>query len=158
MRKISVFFLLPGFLLLACGETKEPTNNATPKDMDSVPAMETSDNNSGEDPSYEGPKVFYWDYDEQRGTEEAIMFSKEDALAEMKKLPETDGNFFGLELSDGKIVQFMYDGGKKTWFLDIPNPVTQESYNADLTIDDVLKIISDVYDGKSADDIKAAYK
>jgi len=103
------------------------------------------------------PKVFYYDYTEKRGTEDAIDMSQDDALAALKSLPEEDGNYFGMELSDGSVVQFMYDGNKSGWFLDIPDPKTQESYNADVTMDDAVNIIGDVYGGKSADDIQAAY-
>jgi hypothetical protein len=146
--------LFPALILLvsSCGETKE-----TERPLAVV--EEVPEQSQVKDPVIMAePKVFYYDYNEQRGTEDGIVMSKENAIAEMQNLPESDGNFFGMELSDGTIVQFMYDGPKATWFLDIPNPVTQESYNADLSPEDVEKIISDVYDGKSADDIKAAYK
>lgn len=153
----SLFLALPlAFILVSCGdESKEPEtqvvhdNHADTQTTSNI-ATPPADMNTD-------PKVFYYDYDEQRGTEEGIPMTKEDAIAELKKLPETDGNFFGMELADGKIVQFMYDGNKKTWFLDIPNPVTQESFNVDLTLDDAVKITGDVFDGKSAEDIHEAY-
>lgn len=135
---------------MSCGETKQPETPAVVEDQQEQTNV-TPPVTMGE------PKVFYYDYTEQRGVEEALVMSKEDALREMKNLPEADGNFFGMELSDGSIVQFMYDEKKATWFLDIPNPVTQESYNADITMDDAVKIIGDVFGGKSADDVKAAY-
>jgi hypothetical protein len=104
------------------------------------------------------PKVFYYDYTEQRGTKDAIEMSEADALEALNGLPEEDGNFLGMELSDGNIVQFMYDGNKSGWFLDIPDPETQQSYNADVTIDDVKKIVSDIFAGKTANEIQNAYK
>lgn len=148
----SILLFAPLILLTAsCGETKQPETQPT--------VEETPKQDQVKDPvTLAEPKVFYYDYTEQRGTEDGIVMSKGDAVAEIQNLPATDGNFFGMELSDGTIVQFMYDGPKATWFLDIPNPVTQESYNADITMDDAVKIIEDVYSGKSADDIKAAYK
>ncbi len=153
MKKSILLYSSLILLSTSCGETYQPN-------ADSVPvAKEVTANDQPSEPvAMSDPKVFYYDYVGQRGAEEALVMSKEDALTEMKNLPEEDGNFFGLELSDGKIVQFMYDEKKATWFLDIPNPVTQDSYNADVTRDDVLKIISDVYDGKNADDVTAAYK
>lgn len=148
-------FLLLSIILLvlsSCGETRE--TETTPVVIEEAPEQ-----NQVADPvKMAEPKIFYYDYTEQRGTEDGIVMSEGDAVAEIQNLPATDGNFFGMELSDGTIVQFMYDGPKATWFLDIPNPVTQESYNADITMDDAVKIIEDIYSGKSADDIKAAYQ
>lgn len=150
MKKLLLLNSTLILLAVSCGETKQPETTADSEDVLSQEFIEPI--------AIIEPKVFYYDYVEKRGVEEALVMSKEDALKEMENLPATDGNFFGLELSDGSIVQFMYDGNKATWFLDIPNPVTQESYNADVTMDDALKIIGDVYGGKSADDVRKAYQ
>lgn len=149
--------LLYSTLVLLCASCSESSTNAgtvSSENVDTPPAMQEPP-----DPVvYEAPKVFYYDYTEQRGVEEALVMSKEDALKEMQNLPASDGNFFGMELTDGSIVQFMYDEKKATWFLDIPNVVTQESFNADVSRDEMLEIIADVFGGKTAEEIQLAYK
>lgn len=128
---------------------------------DSVPpAAQDSGSTSAAQPSasFAAPKVFYYDYTEKRTSgDEPVDMSKDEALEILKTLPVSDGNFFGLDLGDRGIVQFMYDD-KGTLMLDIPDPETMESFQQNTTLDEALKIVGDVYDGKSPDDVKEMVK
>lgn len=152
MRKTHIAFLLSVVFAASCGE---PADNIISGSNDTAVKAAADENVTRNTDDVKPPKGFYWNYDVPTGVEEAVDMTEEEAVKIMTELSESDGNFFGLELWDGSIVQFMYDGQNKTWFLDIPNPVTQESHNSDVTRDEVIEIIHQVYDGADSDVIKA---
>lgn len=149
--KATIALIVPVLLLMSCGDNKEPENALT--DTSSLltqpvnePAMEPASMNQ--------PKMFYWNYDENKGVETAAFVPQDEALKTMESLPDTDGNFLGLEMAEAEIVQFMYQDGRGL-VLDIPN--VDEPVDKVITMEQCVKIIKDLYAGKSAGDIAKAY-
>ena len=100
-------------------------------------------------------KLYYWDYDMDGGiaSDKPEQTTLTDALQYMEELSETDGNFLGFELADGKIIQFMHDENLGL-LLDIPDIEEGGSYTKTLDLDACLQIIRDLYNGKKPMDIE----
>lgn len=148
-------FLFTALFAISCGDKPVTEANDSLNDTAS-----TSTDNAVVKPEASSvtPKVFYYDYTEKKTSgDEPLAMTEDEAVEVLKTLPVSDGNFFGLDLGDNGVVQFMYDA-KGVLTLDIPDPETMESFAQEVTLDEALKIVGDVYDGKSADDVKEMMK
>jgi len=99
-------------------------------------------------------KLFYCDYDRDESIEsdDAEHMTAAQAVSLMENLFFSDGNFLGLELPGGEIVQFMYDDAQGL-LLDIPDVEKGGSYVKAIDREECLQIIRDMYDGKKPGDI-----
>lgn len=99
-------------------------------------------------------KVFYQDYDsgESMESDDEYMAPLEEALEIFEGISDTDGNFFGLELESGEILQFMHDENRGL-VVDIPVISEGGSYTKITDMPSALQYISDMYAGKKPLDI-----
>lgn len=104
---------------------------------------------------HETLKVFCCDYDsgESITSEDECLLSVDESIECMESLSDTDGNFFGIELPDGAIVQFMHDDNRGL-ILDIPDVAEGGSHTRVVDPAMSLQIIRDMYNGKSPRDIE----
>ncbi|TND10478.1 MAG: hypothetical protein FD123_120 [Bacteroidetes bacterium] len=100
-------------------------------------------------------KLFYWNYDADEGVSSDDHYEAplEETIECMENLPDSDGNFLGLELPDGEIIQFMHDDNRGL-YLDIPVVNEGGSYAKVIDISACLDIIRDMYTGKKPRDIE----
>lgn len=99
-------------------------------------------------------KIFYQDYDsgESMDSDDAYRATLIEAQKIFEGISETDGNFFGLELDSGEIVQFMHDENRGL-VLDIPVVAEGGSYTKITGMPEALQYISAMYSGKKPLDI-----
>jgi hypothetical protein len=154
MKPLTVLLLL---LLLFSSCANEQTDTRSSTDTHELKS-DTSDTQATKpvstNPATALPEVYYWNYDTNTGIEKARVMSHDEAWEIMETLPATDGNFFGLRRGDD-IVQFIYDDNLGL-LLDIPN-TDSGGYEKVVSMDECEKIISDVFAGKSGDDVALAY-
>lgn len=99
-------------------------------------------------------KIFYQDYDtgESMDSDDEYMAPLIEAQEIFEGISETDGNFFGIELESGEILQFMHDENRGL-LLDIPAVAEGGSYTKVTNMPEALQYISDMYSGKKPLDI-----
>ena len=100
-------------------------------------------------------RLFYCDYekDEDIPSENALQCKEEEALDYMRNLSGADGNFLGIILPDEKTVQFMQQEGGSV-YIDIPAMEMGGAYTKETSLEEVLKVISEVYGGMDPLDIE----
>ncbi len=152
----AALFLVAAFFVISCGDKSADEARDSVKDTTSSSSTNTMATPTGT--SSVTPKVFWFDYTEKKTSgDEPVDMGKDEAIQTLQALPVTDGNFFGVDLGRNGIVQFMYNE-KNVLLLDIPDPVAMESFQKEITMEQAVKVVSDVYDGKSADDVKEMIK
>lgn len=100
-------------------------------------------------------KIYYQDYDsdESMESDDEYMAPLYEAREIFEGISETDGNFFGLELESGEILQFMHDENRGL-VLDIPVTAEGGSYTKVTDMASALQYIGEMYSGKKPRDIE----
>ena len=87
-------------------------------------------------------RVFLMDYERDRDipAEEPITRTLEETLDEFDRLSDTEGNFLGICLPGGGVVQFIYDD-EEGLTIDVPQPERRGSLTRSASFDECRRII-----------------
>lgn len=135
MTRSYLLFLSLIFLVVSCGETKE-----SKADSEQVSAT---------------PKLFYVNHTRNEEMREPKEVPLEEALSIMEKLPASDGNLLGLELSGDEMIQFQHDR-LNGWELIILQG-DEGTFRRPIPLEVCLEFIELAYDGQGEEEIKSKF-